>query len=88
MFPGSQQATGDPNVRMRQLMDMNVHAFRLVREATEESSLEDKRKRAASRRGGLSGGQARAKALSPEERKAIAVKASQARWNRVEEVAV
>lgn len=61
-------------------MDINVQAFRLVREATEESSPEDKRKRAASRRGGLIGGQRRAKALSPEDRKKIAEKASRTRW--------
>ncbi len=61
-------------------MDVNVQAFRLVREATEESSVDDKRKQAASRRGGLNGGKARAQALSPERRAEIARKASSARW--------
>lgn len=61
-------------------MDINVQAFRLVREATEDSSPEDKRRRAASRRGGLVGGQRRAKVLSPEKRTEIAQKASRARW--------
>lgn len=37
-------------------MDIYVQVFRLVRETTEELSPEDKRKRAASRRGGLVGG--------------------------------
>lgn len=32
------------------------------------------------RRGGLKGGRARAEALSPSERKAIATKAAKARW--------
>lgn len=32
------------------------------------------------RRGGLKGGKARAKSLSPAKRKAIAVKAAKARW--------
>ena len=32
------------------------------------------------RLGGLKGGKARAKALSPEQRKAIAAKAGRARW--------
>jgi hypothetical protein len=44
-------------------MDINAQAFRLVQEATDESSPEDKRKRAASRRGGLIGGQHRATVL-------------------------
>ena len=33
------------------------------------------------RRGGLKGGAARAEALTPEQRKAIASKAAQARWH-------
>ena len=69
-------------------MDINVHAFRLVQEATECVSSEKKRKQATSRRGGLMGGKARAAALSSEERKAIAHKANQARWSRVEEITV
>jgi len=34
----------------------------------------------ANRKGGLKGGKARAKALSPEKRKAIAKRAAKARW--------
>jgi hypothetical protein len=34
------------------------------------------------RRGGLKGGKARAEKLSPEERKAIAKKAAEARWSK------
>ncbi len=34
----------------------------------------------ANRKGGLKGGKARAKALSPEKRKEIAQKAAKARW--------
>jgi hypothetical protein len=48
-------------------MDINVQAFRFVREVTEGLSTDDKRKRAASRRGGLVGGQRRAKALNAEK---------------------
>ena len=62
-------------------MDMNVQAFRLVREATEEPSAEKKRRQAASKRGGLTGGRARAVALSSEKRSEIAKKASAVRWN-------
>lgn len=36
----------------------------------------------ANRKGGLSGGKARAKVLTPEQRKAIAQKAAQKRWQR------
>ena len=61
-------------------LDMNVQAFRLVQEATSEVSSDVKRKRAASRRGGLAGGKGRAKVLSPEERVKIAQKASRTRW--------
>lgn len=35
------------------------------------------------RRGGLKGGKARAKALSPERRKEIAKKAAQKRWGKI-----
>jgi hypothetical protein len=39
-------------------------------------------KKYAGRLGGLIGGKARAEKLSPEERKAIAKKAAQARWHK------
>ncbi len=39
-------------------------------------------RRYASRLGGLIGGHARAEKLSPEERKAIAKKAAEARWSK------
>jgi len=62
-------------------MDLNVRAFRTVQAALSEPILPDKRK-AASRRGGLLGGQSRAKSISAERRSAIARKASQARWRK------
>ena len=67
-------------------MDLNVQAFRLVQEATDDASAEKRRRRATSKRGGLMGGKARAASLSPEDRKAIAQKANQARWSRVKEI--
>ena len=67
-------------------MDLNVQAFRLVQEATDEVSPEVKRKRVASRRGGLAGGRGRAVALTPEERTKIAQKASRTRWANKEEL--
>jgi hypothetical protein len=42
----------------------------------------DPKKVEAGRKGGQVGGLARAKALTPRKRKAMAKKASQARWNR------
>jgi hypothetical protein len=39
-------------------------------------------KAAAGRKGGLSGGKARAAKLSPEERRRIAQKAAEARWQK------
>jgi hypothetical protein len=63
------------------LMDLNVQAFRLVQEATSEVA-PDKAKRAASRKGGLKGGTARAKSITPARRLEIAHKASAARWNK------
>ena len=60
-------------------MDTNVQAFRLVQRATNEA-LSDKAKEESSRKGGLKGGTARAKAISPERRAEIAKKASAVRW--------
>lgn len=63
-------------------MDINVRAFRTVQEALKDQpTLEDDRK-AASRRGGLAGGRARAGSMSAERRIEIAKKASTARWNK------
>lgn len=65
-------------------MDLNVRAFRTVQAALSEPILPDKRKD-SSRKGGLRGGPARAKSISPARRSAIARKASQERWrNRTE----
>jgi hypothetical protein len=61
-------------------MDLNVNAFRIVNTITSENK-DDKRSSAA-RAGGVVGGPARAKKLTPERRKAIAAKANQARWGR------
>lgn len=69
-------------------MDLNIKAFHLVQEVTDDASANKKRRKAASRRGGLIGGRARAKALSPEQRKEIATKANQKRWGRVNEEAI
>jgi hypothetical protein len=66
-------------------MDLNVRAFRTVQAALSEPVAPNKR-RQSSRKGGLRGGPARAKAVSPERRKEIALKASAARWKGKEQV--
>lgn len=62
-------------------MDLNVQAFRLVRQATEEPPKKALLIKAASQRGGLIGGKVRAAKLSPERRSEIARRASTARWD-------
>jgi hypothetical protein len=70
--------------------DINVTAFRVVQEATEEKEPEPPQDKpqgknpnavALGRLGGLKGGKARASKLSPEQRKEIAKKAAEKRWD-------
>jgi len=74
--------------KLKRPKDTNQLAKNVVDLATGES-LEDRqtdiKNQAAielGRLGGLKGGKARAKALSPERRKEIAKKAAKARWNK------
>ena len=64
--------------------DFALNALRVVEMATcEKLSQASKRNPAAvalGRLGGLKGGKARAKAMTPEQRKAIAQKAAETRW--------
>jgi len=62
-------------------MDLNVQAFRLVQEATQETTVAKSAKRAASRKGGIKGGAARAKSITSERKKEIALAANAARWS-------
>lgn len=67
--------------------DANVIASQIVQEATGEELVprEDGKNMAAvalGRLGGLKGGKARAKKLTPEQRKEIAKKAALARWRK------
>jgi len=70
--------------------DINVLASQIVAEATQEpqSQLQALAKEknpaavALGRLGGLKGGKARAKKLSPKKRSEIAKKAAKARWNK------
>lgn len=75
--------------------DLNELATRIVDEATDETPpvaelgpVDDGKDPAAvalGRKGGKKGGPARAQALSPEQRSAIAKKAATARWNKRDE---
>jgi len=60
-------------------MDVNVRAFRVVQAALAEDTEPDSRQ-IAGRKGGLIGGRSRARSISAERRREIAVKASKARW--------
>jgi hypothetical protein len=66
--------------------DVNQAARRIVDIATGESSPEEDTRNPAAvslgRLGGLKGGKARAEALSPAKRSAIAKKAAKARWRK------
>ena len=62
-------------------MDINELAHRVVQRSTTEDDTTESQ-RAATRRAGRAGGRARAESLTPEERRAIALKANRARWNK------
>lgn len=67
----------------RSSKDINVIASNVVDKATDEEHIvKNPAAIALSRLGGLKGGKARAKKLSPERRREIAVKASRARWDK------
>ena len=64
--------------------DINETAFRVVQQAIGElprKTAESKRAQAG-RKGGLRGGNARAKALTKRQRSEIAKRAAQARWGQ------
>jgi hypothetical protein len=64
----------------RRPADLNKRAFAILQIATGETV--DPGKPPPAAKGGKAGGPARAKALSPEKRKAIAEKAASARWKK------
>lgn len=80
------------NKRKKKEHDFAVNAFRVVQEATGQKpepepkplSTEGKNPNAVAlgRLGGLKGGKARTEKLTPEQRKEIARKGAQARWNK------
>ncbi len=72
--------------RKKKEHDFAVNAFRVVQEATGQVEPKPKKQRkeynykALGHAGGLKGGKARASKLTPEQRKEIAKKAAQVRW--------
>jgi hypothetical protein len=65
----------------KQPQDVNLLATSIVEEATSESG-KNPHAVALGRLGGKKGGPARAKKLTPEQRKEIARKAARARWGK------
>ena len=61
-------------------MDLTVNAFRIVNTLTTENK--DDKRSVAARAGGAAGGPARARKLTAEQRREIAVKANKARWKQ------
>jgi hypothetical protein len=69
--------------RTNKRKDFNEIAFAIGQIATGETTPEPESEAAkAGRKGGLKGGDARAAALTPAKRKAIAQKAARARWGK------
>lgn len=67
--------------KKRQPEDVNVLAASIVEEATSESN-KNPHAVALGRLGGKKGGPARAKKLTPDQRREIARKAAKARWGK------
>jgi hypothetical protein len=64
--------------------DVNARAVMIAKIATGEvEETERDPAKALHRAGGLKGGKARAKVLSPEQRREIASKAAAARWKKI-----
>lgn len=75
-----------PNQSSKGRKDLNQTAFSVVQQVTGEipapESTKSKAAQELGRLGGLKGGSARAKKLTPEERSEIARIAAQARWKK------
>ena len=68
--------------RSKRTPDVNVIASEIVSKATDEAHIiKNPNAVALGRLGGLKGGKARAKKLTPEQRREIAKKAARARWS-------
>lgn len=86
-----------PKRSRKESKDYAVNAFRIAAEATGQeppkptkavkppAAKKNPHAVALGRKGGKVGGKARAESLTPEERRAIAVKAARARWGMSED---
>lgn len=75
--------------RKKREHDFSVNAFRVVQKATGQVEHEPPKTRkpfdakALGHKGGLKGGKARAEKLTPQQRKEIAQKAANTRWQKI-----
>lgn len=72
-------------MQKRSSKDFNQLAHSIVQQVTQSASSQPEKNPAAvslGRLGGLKGGKARAKALSSEQRKRIAIHAARTRWSK------
>jgi hypothetical protein len=74
----SRKRPRDPNELAKRIVDLATEGARKPDSAPEK----DPAAVALGRKGGLKGGEARASALSPEQRSEIAKKAAASRWKR------
>ena len=81
-MPKRSSIEGTAKTHKREHADPNLSAFAVLQEVIEETEGTKKDPIAVmlGRRGGLKGGRARAKNLSPSRRRQIAMKAAAARW--------
>ena len=74
--------TIDKGKRPRDPVQLAKQVFDIASGEAEDTVSESKRHPSKRRAGGLKGGKARAKALTPEQRRKIAAKAARARWGK------
>jgi len=74
--------TIDTGKRPRDPVQLAKQVFDIAIGEAEDTVSESKRHPSKRRAGGLKGGKARAKALTPEQRRKIAAKAARARWGK------
>ena len=74
----SRKMPGDPSKLAKEIIDLAVGE----KEFEDEDDGKDPAAVALGRKGGLKGGKARAKKMTPEERSQAAKKAARARWSK------
>lgn len=84
--PMGKQSNKDPNIFAKNVFDNLLDKLdpEAAAECQPEPEGKDPKKQAAGRKGGLKGGAARAKKLTPAKRTKIAKQAAKARWAKPE----